>query len=199
MRDVAVILFTGFETLDVFGPVEVLGRLAEHFNLEYYSMDGGIVVSAQKVRVETLPFSELHSESYILLIPGGLGIRNLLINSSFVKMISELSKTAEYILTICTGSILFSKTGFLDGKRATSNKRVFSWTNKESPNVQWIKKARWVRDGNIYTSSGVSAGIDMTLGFISDLFGHDIAKQQSNEIEYNWEENAECDPFSELY
>jgi transcriptional regulator GlxA family with amidase domain len=199
MRDVAVILFNDFETLDVFGPVEVLGRFTEHFNLEYYSMDGGIVISAQKVRVETLPFSELHSESYILLIPGGIGIRYLLKDSNFINKIAELSKTAEYIMTVCTGSTLFSKTGLLDGRKATSNKRVFSWTNKESPNVQWIKKARWVRDRNIYTSSGVSAGIDMTLGFISDLFGRELAKQQSNEIEYNWEENSECDPFSELY
>ncbi len=199
MRDVAVILFTDFETLDVFGPIEVLGRLTEQFNPEFYSMKGGIVVSAQKVRVETLPFSELHSESYILLIPGGIGIRYLLKDSNFISKISELSKTAEYILTVCTGSTLFSKTDLLDGKKATSNKRVFSWTNKESPNVQWIKKARWVRDGNIYTSSGVSAGIDMTLGFISDLFGYEIAKQQSNEIEYTWEENPEHDPFSELY
>ena len=199
MRDVAVILFNDFETLDVFGPVEVLGRLTELFNLEYYSMDGGIVISAQKVRVETLPFSELHSGSYILLIPGGIGIRYLLKDSNFINKIAELSKTAEYIMTICTGSTLFSKTGLLDGKKATSNKRMFSWTHKETPNVQWIKKARWVRDGNIYTSSGVSAGIDMTLGFISDLFGRDLAKQQSNEIEYNWEENPEHDPFSELY
>jgi transcriptional regulator GlxA family with amidase domain len=162
-------------------------------------MDGGTIVSFQKARIETLPFSELHSESYILLIPGGMGIRYLLKNSNFINKIAELSKTAEYIMTVCTGSILFSKTGLIDGRKATSNKRVFSWTNKESPNVQWIKKARWVRDGNIYTSSGVSAGIDMTLGFISDLLGHEIAKQQSNEIEYNWEENSECDPFSELY
>jgi transcriptional regulator GlxA family with amidase domain len=120
-------------------------------------------------------------------------------DSNFINKIAELSKTAEYIMTICTGSTLFSKTGLLDGKKATSNKRMFSWTHKETPNVQWIKKARWVRDGNIYTSSGVSAGIDMTLGFISDLFGRDLAKQQSNEIEYNWEENPEHDPFSELY
>jgi transcriptional regulator GlxA family with amidase domain len=199
MRDVAVVLFTDFETLDVFGPVEVLGRLTEQFNPEFYSMNGGIVISAQKVRVETLPFSDLHSESYILLIPGGIGIRYLLRDSNFINKISELSKTAEYIMTVCTGSTLFSKTGLLDGKKATSNKRVFSWTTKGSPNVQWIKKARWVRDGNIYTSSGVSAGIDMTLGFISDLFGRELAKQQSNEIEYDWEEDSQCDPFSELY
>jgi transcriptional regulator GlxA family with amidase domain len=111
----------------------------------------------------------------------------------------SLAKNAEFIFTVCTGSILFSKTGLLDGKKATSNKRVFSLTSKESPDVNWIKKARWVKDGNIYTSSGISAGIDMALGFISDLLGYPIAKQQSNEIEYDWKEDPDWDPFSELY
>ena len=87
----------------------------------------------------------------------------------------------------------------LDGRRATSNKRAFHWAQAESPKVQWVKKARWVKDGNVYTSSGLSAGIDMALGFVSDLLGRDIAKQQSNEIEYEWRENADWDPFSELY
>jgi transcriptional regulator GlxA family with amidase domain len=109
-----------------------------------------------------------------------------------------LANKAEYILTVCTGSILLSKTGLLDGKKATSNKRLFAWTY-ESPNVHWIKKARWVRHGKIYTGSGVSAGIDMTLGFVSDLLGRGTAKQQANEIEYDCKENSEWDPFSELY
>jgi transcriptional regulator GlxA family with amidase domain len=199
MRDITVILFNDFETLDAFGPVEVLGRLTEHFNTECYSMDGGIITSSQKVRVETRSLSEFHAELYSVLIPGGTGVRHLINNDRFVSVITELAKKAEYIMTVCTGSILFSKTGLLDGKRATSNKRVFSWTRRESPQVQWIKSARWVRDGNIYTSSGVSAGIDMTLGFISDVLGYERAKQQSNEIEYEWKENPEYDPFSDLY
>ena len=140
MREVAVILFNNFETLDVFGPIEVLGRLTEKFNPEFYSLDGGIIVSSQKVRVETRPLSELHSEIYILLIPGGLGVRDLLKNDHLVNKIAELSKAAEYIMTVCTGSILFSKTGLLDGRKATSNKRLFSWAQKESPNVRWIKR-----------------------------------------------------------
>lgn len=56
-----------------------------------------------------------------------------------------------------------------------------------------------MKDGNIYTSSGVSAGMDMTLGFIADLLGYDTAKQQSIEIEYDWKEDAAWDPFSDIY
>jgi len=82
---------------------------------------------------------------------------------------------ATYVLTVCTGSILLAKTGFLNGKQATSNKRLFSFT-KRIPGVNWIKKSRWVQDGSVYTSSGVSAGIDMALGFVSDQLGHNSAK-----------------------
>ena len=63
----------------------------------------------------------------------------------------------------------------------------------------WVNKARWINDGNIYTSSGVSAGIDMTLGFISDLLGYEVAKKQSIEIEYDWKEDPLWDPFSDIY
>ena len=199
MRNIVVVLFNDFETLDAFGPLEVLGRMTEHFNTECYSLEGGIIVSAQKVRVVTRPLAECPYELYSVLLPGGTGVPHCIHDDNFVRRLTELSKRAEYILTVCTGSILFSKTGLLDGKRATSNKRVFAWTGKESPQVRWIKKARWVRDGNIYTSSGVSAGIDMTLGFVSDLLGQNIAQQQSNEIEYEWKDNPADDPFSDLY
>jgi putative intracellular protease/amidase len=199
MRDIVTILFNDFETLDVFGPIEILGRMPQHFNPEFYSLDGGVVTSSQKVQIVTKAFSEMYSESYILIIPGGIGTRNLIKDTRFIDALVQFAGKAEFILTVCTGSILFSKTGLLDGKKATSNKRVFAWTGKESPKVQWVKNARWIKDGSIYTSSGVSAGIDMTLGFISDLLGYETAKQQSIEIEYAWNENPESDPFAELY
>jgi putative intracellular protease/amidase len=199
MLTIAVILFPDFETLDVFGPVEIFGRLPQYFTLEFLSVDGGVVSSVHKVQTITERIREFKAENYILFIPGGIGTRPLVKDQRFISLLTELAKKAAYILTVCTGAILFSKTGMLDGKRATSNKRVFSWTSEESPKVEWIKRARWVKDGNIYTSSGVSAGMDMTLGFIADLCGYKVAKQQSNEIEYDWKENPEWDPFAELY
>jgi putative intracellular protease/amidase len=199
MREIVSILFDGFETLDLFGPVEVLGRLSDHFNVQLYSLNGGLITSDQDVPVMTKPFTELKSSDYILLIPGGIGTRELVKNENFISQMRTLAVNAEYILTVCTGSILFSKTGLLNGKKATSNKRVFQWTSKESPDVSWIKKARWVKDGNIYTSSGISAGIDMTLGFVSDLLGYHIAEQESLEIEYDWKADPTWDPFSEIF
>lgn len=198
MYEVLTILFDDFETLDAFGPVEILGRIKEKFSIHFYSLKGGIIKSSQDVPVLTKPLSEVPENDYILIVPGGMGVRKLVDDATFLNHLKNLFHNAEYVLTICTGSILLSKTGLLDGKPATTNKRVFPWTS-EFPKVEWVKKARWVNEGNIYTSSGVSAGMDMTLGFVSDLLGYEVAKKQSTEIEYDWKEDSTWDPFSELY
>ena len=83
----------------------------------------------------------------------------------------------------------------LDNKTATSNKRAFTWVITNGTNVIWDKKARWSIDDKYYTSSGVSAGIDMTLGFISDRHGIELARQIAFEIEYNWMEDKDNDIF----
>ena len=199
MREIAAILFNDFETLDVFGPIEILGRLKDHFNIQLYSQNGGVVTSSQNVPVVTKPLSGISSSDYILFIPGGYGVRELLKDEIFIDQLKSPAYRAKFILTVCTGSILLSKTGLLDRRDATSNKRLFQWALKESPEVFWVKKARWIKDGKIYTSSGISAGMDMTFGFITDLLGYDIAKQQSIEIEYQWKEDSTDDPFSEMY
>jgi transcriptional regulator GlxA family with amidase domain len=198
MKDIVIVLFNDFETLDVFGPAEVFGRLPGEFNLLFYSLAGGIITSSQNVPVMTLPISEMRSSGFILFIPGGNGAREMINDTEFISTLRSLAGKAMFVLSVCTGSMLLSRAGILDGKRATSNKRVFVWT-RTAPAVNWIKKARWVRDGNIYTSSGVSAGTDMALGFIADQIGMAQAEQVSREIEYTWNRDPGNDPFAELY
>ena len=70
------------------------------------------------------------------------------------------------------------------------------WVLQQGPRVQWIRQARWVDDGNIITSSGVSAGIDMTLGLIARLNGRDLALASARFMEYRWHEDAGDDPFA---
>ena len=87
------------------------------------------------------------------------------------------------------------KTGLLKGKRATGNKLAFEWICNSSSAV-WIKKARWINDGKFYSSSGVSAGMDMVLGFIRDIHGGKTAQDVCRYIEYIWNDDAENDPFA---
>lgn len=194
MTNFNVILFDNFETLDVFGPIEVIGKLDKFYKIEYYSLRGGIIRSSQNVRVETLPFTDV-KEPGILLIPGGFGTRTLVSNQEFLSSIKELSMASSYVLTVCTGSALLAKTGLLKGKKATSNKMAFEWVMEQDTEVNWIKKARWVVDEKYYTSSGVSAGIDMTLGFVGDTMGIEISGRIAHGIEYIWNRDKDNDPF----
>ena len=88
-------------------------------------------------------------------------------------------------------------TGVLDGCEATTNKLDFKQTVPLGPNVKWIPKARWVEDGKFFTSSGVSAGIDMTLAAIDHLFGNEVAKELAEGTEYEWHNDPNWDPFAE--
>ncbi len=192
-----VLLFDDFETLDAFGPVEFIGKMPNTYQLGYFSLEGDAVLSSQKVSINTLPFSCMDVNG-VLLIPGGMGTRKLAEDHSFIERITLLSKQALYVLTVCTGSALLAKTGLLHGVKATSNKLAFDWVRGNGNNVDWVKKARWVHDGKYYTSSGVSAGMDMIVGFICDVHGEKTARDICNSVEYIWNNDRTNDPFAKI-
>lgn len=194
IQRIGILLFDNFETLDVFGPVEIFGRMKEFYKIEFYSLEGGIVSSTQNVKIVTEKFREKDTLD-IFLIPGGMGTRKEVDHKALISKIKELSSSATYTLTVCTGSALLAKTGQLNGKTATSNKRAYDWATSQGDKVKWVKKARWTVDGKFYTSAGISAGMDMTLGFIRDVHGSDLARKIAYEIEYTWQENKEVDNF----
>lgn len=86
--------------------------------------------------------------------------------------------------------------GVLDGRRATTNKQDFNDTIHLGPSVDWVKKARWVQDGKFFTSSGVSAGMDTSLGVASYLFGTEAAEWMADGTEYTWHKDPDWDPFA---
>ncbi|MCL2030025.1 MAG: DJ-1/PfpI family protein [Oscillospiraceae bacterium] len=191
------VLFDGFETLDAFGPIEVMGHVPGGYEMNCFSLQGGTVESKQNVRTHTLPFAEMDTAG-VLLIPGGIGVRPLLKDDEFMDQLRMLAEKAPHVLTVCTGSVLLAQTGLLNGRRATSNKMAFAWASSHGTEVDWIKQARWVQDGKYYTASGVSAGIDMTLGFVRDQHGLQAAEAAAGVIEYVWNQDADHDPFAVL-
>lgn len=193
--NVAILLFDNFETLDVFGPVEILGRLKDFYTINFYSLLGGQIKNDHGVKILTEKLVEINAGVDIFLIPGGVGTRKEINNVSLIDTIRQIAMSSKHVLTVCTGSALLAKTGLLNGKKATSNKRAFDWVIRNGENINWLKKARWTVDEKFYTSSGVSAGMDMTLGFLSALHGIEFARQVAFQIEYNWTEDKENDNF----
>lgn len=193
--NIAVLLFDDFETLDVYGPVEVFGRLVDIYSVAFYSLDGGQIKNKHGVSVLTAKLEDINKDLEIFLIPGGLGTRKEVENKLLIDKIKEIATFSKFVLTVCTGSALLARTGLLDNKTATSNKRAFNWVISNGINVNWNKSARWTIDDKYYTSSGVSAGIDMALGFISNRHGIEFARKIAFEIEYNWTEDKDNDTF----
>ena len=134
----------------------------------------------------------------LLFIPGGDAALDVAENDAVSEWLVATAATAELVMTVCTGSILLATTGVLDGYKATTNKIDFTATVPLGPKVDWVKKARWVEDGKFFTSSGVSAGMDMTLAVIAHLYGKAAATEMAVGIEYEWHENPKWDPFAKL-
>lgn len=191
--DVNVLLFSDFETLDTFGAVEILGRV-EEYRLRYFSINGGIILSRQGTRIITEQLKDVDC-SGILLVPGGQGTRDLVNDSIFIEKLTRIVAQSQYCLTVCTGSALVAKTNLLNHRKATSNKRAFEWVKSVNSNVQWQNCARWVVDDKFYTSSGISAGIDMALGFVADRIGMEKAIEITQSIEYVWNSDKNNDLF----
>jgi putative intracellular protease/amidase len=190
------VLFNDFTALDAFGPAEVFGCLEKIYQVEYFSLSGGKVTSSRtNIEVTTKPLASIQ-EHDILLLPGGFGTRAEVDNRELLDKIRELALKSKYVLSVCTGSALLAKTGLIKQKKATSNKLSFAWVKEQDTDVEWIRKARWVVDGKFYSSSGVSAGIDMALGFICDMHGTETAKTVARGMEYLWNADKDNDPFS---
>jgi transcriptional regulator GlxA family with amidase domain len=192
-----VVLFPDFEVLDVFGPVEVLGFFKDAFRILMIGPGPGPVTSAQGPRCIADHGRDDAPPLDVLLVPGGLGTRREVDNPALLGWLERRAATATYVTSVCTGAALLARAGLLDGRRATSNKRSWDWVVSQGPRVAWQRRARWVEDGRLWTSSGVSAGIDMTLQLVATHVGEEEALATAWRIEHDWHRDASYDPFAD--
>ena len=190
------VLFEGFELLDVFGPLEVFGALSDQFSVSMAGPTAGPVTSAQGPRALADWAHAGAPSPDIVLVPGGRGTRGLVSDPDFLDWLKGWAGSAGIVTSVCTGSGLLAAAGLLDGYRATSNKRAFGWAREQGPATTWVPQARWVQDRDRWTSSGVSAGIDMALALVSHLLGRDAAVTVADRIETEWHEDPDWDPFA---
>ncbi|BBF41824.1 ThiJ/PfpI family protein [Lachnospiraceae bacterium KM106-2] len=182
--NVNVLLFEEFDSLDVFGPVEMLQAI-EGYEIHFFSMQGGPVCAYSGAVIETDSVDQMDPEG-ILLIPGGKGTRTLVKDEIFLSFLKEAAVKSSNCLTVCTGSALLAETGLLDGKRAATNHNAFEWVKSCRKQVEWVYNARWIAEGKYYTSAGVSAGMDLALAFIEDKFGLEKAMEIAKFMEYHY-------------
>jgi transcriptional regulator GlxA family with amidase domain len=134
----------------------------------------------------------------------GFGTRNKDTMAPVEAYIRAVFPKVEYVITICTGSAILAGVGLLDHRRATTNKSTWDSVVVLGPHVRWVRKARWVVDETtgvtpVWSSSGVSAGIDVTFAFIEKLYGEEKAENIANIMEYNRHSDDKWDPFAEIW
>lgn len=198
MKTLAALVFPGFETLDYFGPMEMLGGLGNETEIITVAQNADPVPSVHGQRIVPDKVISDKDDYDLLFIPGGDSALQEAKDEDLMAWISTASGNAERVMAVCTGTVMLGMTGVLDGRRATTNKRDFIDTVHLVPNVNWVKEARWVEDGKFFTSSGVSAGMDMALAVMADLFGMKVADRIALGCEYEWHKDSTRDPFAKL-
>lgn len=196
MRTLAALVFPGFETLDYFGPIEMLGGFGKETEITTVAKGCDPVPSVHGQRIVVDKTLSEKNDYDLLFIPGGNSALGEAEDEELMVWIREASANAERVMAVCTGTVLLGMTGVLDGRKATTNKLDFTKTVPLAPNVDWVKEARWVEDGKFFTSSGVSAGMDMALAVMADLFGMEMADKIAMGCEYEWHKDANRDSFA---
>lgn len=199
MRTIGALLFPGFELLDLCGPMELFGQMPQDYRLVPVAEVPGPVRSAQSLSVMAERATGKGTNFDILFVPGGPGTRNEVNNPALLAWIARAGRKAEFVMSVCTGSALLAQAGLLDGRRATTNKAVFAWVAAQGPRVLWQPVARWVEDERFFTSSGVSAGMDMALAAMARMHGLARAEEVAKLSEYTWQRDPAVDPFAAVH
>lgn len=182
----AILLFDGVEELDFVGPWEVftmarsLGAPLDVYTVGWRERD---IVCAKGLRVTAdVAFAD-RPKADVVLIPGGRGTRILAQDDEFNTEIRAYLAAAKWQTSVCTGSTLLARAGFLEGRQATTHHGALDFLRAHAPHT-YILNQRFVHDGNVVTSAGVSAGIDMSLWLVGHLFGQDMARSTQTQMEY---------------
>jgi len=195
-KRVAILVFPDVEVLDFCGPFEVFSvtRLHEEarreelspFEVLLVAEKSGTVVTTGGMKVTPDYTIDTCPPLDILVVPGGWGTRAEIKNARLVAWIGERARQVETLTSVCTGSMLLGQAGLLDGRHATTHWRALQWMRDSFPAVTVEEKLHVVEDGNVLTSAGISAGIDMALRVVARYHGEVVARNTARNMEYRY-------------
>ncbi len=192
--NIGILIFENAEELDFVGPWEVFTMSNEvfHFRGEdapdtvfLVSQSGGLVTCAKGLRVESDYSIGTAPGIDLLLIPGGRGTRAEVNNQALLDWISECAETCTWVTSVCTGALLLCAAGPAKGKRVTTHWSFINGLRERGEASEVLADVRYVRDGNVVTAAGVSAGIDMALWLIGQIHGEKHALAVQRGMEYD--------------
>lgn len=190
-KTVGIFIFDEVEVLDFCGPFEVFsiagrpqGR--ELFEVHTVAENPGAVSTRGGMSVNPHYSFASAPDFDILLIPGGYGTRPLLENAAVLEWIEARSHGVELLLSVCTGSLLLAKLRLLDGLAATTHHAAIDLLRELAPDTRIDPSERFIDNGKVIVSAGISAGIDMSLYVVARLHGIDEAVSTAQYMEYDW-------------
>jgi transcriptional regulator GlxA family with amidase domain len=198
-KRVGIVLFENIEVLDFCGPFEVFSatRLNEERRREEPSPFEVLLVAEKADPVVTtggmkvIPDHTFEScpKLNILVVPGGGGTRKELKNPAMLNWLRIRASEVETLTSVCTGSMLLGFAGLLEGCYATTHWRSLDWMRESFPSVKVEYDKHVVEDGRVFTSAGISAGIDMALKVVARYCGEGVARATAKHMEYLYPEN----------
>ncbi len=190
MRTIGILVFDGVEELDAVGPYEVLAYWAREYpddgwSVTCLSADGGPVTGAKGLVLGAHLAVADAPPLDVLVHPGGAGTRPLLLQPEHLDWVRRQRETVPLMTSVCTGALVYAAAGLLAGRPATTYWSCFDELLALDPTVQPRPDERWVDDGDVVTSAGVSAGIDMALHLVDRLAGAERARDVRRGIQYD--------------
>lgn len=194
MKSIGILVFDDVEELDFVGPWEVfnmanevaghMGRDPFH-DVKLIAERDAPVRCAHGLRVLPELTTAACDKLDILLVPGGQGTRREVLNPALLAWIAAISAKAKWVTSVCTGALLLCAAGPARGKRVTTHWAFIESLRARGEAAEVVADCRYVRDGNLVTSAGISAGIDMSLWLTSVLYGPDVARGVRRGMEYD--------------
>jgi len=196
VRTVAILVFNGMDIQDFAGPADVFfyagassGGKAVFRQVVVAKSTNAITSQGFAKIVPNCTFADCPKPD-ILVIPGG-DVTGLIKDEETMKWIKDVGPNSEQVLSVCTGALVLQAAGFLDGLKATTHWGSISRLRERAPNTTVLENVRYVDNGQIVTSAGVSAGIDMSLHVVAKLLGFETAKITAKRMEYEWKPREE--------
>jgi len=182
-RTVGILIFDGVQIIDYTGPYEVFGQAG--FSVFTISQDGKTVTTAMGMSVNPTYSFENSPNPDVLVIPGG-SVGPVEENDVIIDWVRKQSVRADHVQSVCNGAFILAKTGLLNGRSATTFYGLLDELQARYPEVDVVSDRRFVDNGKIVTSAGLSSGIDASLHVISNIYGKGRAQQIALHMEYDW-------------
>jgi transcriptional regulator GlxA family with amidase domain len=181
---IAILIFTDFQLLDAAGPIsvfEIAGRYAGRRSvIRPIAEHAGAVRSSSGVEMLAQKFPRGALDT--LIVAGGDGTRNAATSKATLDFVKSQARRARRVASVCSGSYVLAEAGVLDGRRATTHWQRTPDFLKRYPKVKLEPDRIYVQDGNIWSSAGISAGIDLALAMVTEDFGDDVARETARQL-----------------